>query len=541
MTQNIKDSSSLSDRFDELAETFSRRLRIGNAPSIDEFINEFQDRMSGELESRIRHLFPILILMECDGSRPDDWSQVGSIEGTIENAIQNYQGPPAGRELGDFKIEEEIGRGGMGIVYVARQKSLNRKVALKLLPASSQFDHRRKTRFQHEARSAALLHHTNIVPIFHIGEHEGLCYFVMQHIEGHSLGDVLTSFSNTCATKDSTRLAADGSLSTISEKLFGTSESPAGISTSKNTDGTEENTNELMLVASNSATSNNSTLTAGRLKNRHIQMPSDYWNRVARIGDQIAQAVQHAHGKGILHRDIKPSNLLINEAQEVWVTDFGLAKSLNSPDLTRTGEIVGTLRYMSPEQMNGETDERSDIFSIGLTLYEMLTFQPAYDAEERQQLVQQIVSGNIPEVLSRNRHVPRDLATIVDKCIRPEPAHRYESANELCQDLRRFLAGQPIHARRIGIGEKFWKWCKRNPVVATLSSSLFLTLVAGILSTTYQWQITAAALKKSESQSELSLQTMFNVIDEFQGVLKSANKPSVRTVEARRNLVEKRA
>ena len=176
--------------------------------------------------------------------------------------------------------------------------------------------------------------------------------------------------------------------------------------------------------------------------------PATYWQSVARIGVQVAEALEYAHKQGILHRDIKPSNLLLDTRGTVWVTDFGLAKADDQQDLTHTGDILGTLRYMPPEAFEGKYDARGDIYSLGLTLYELLAFRPAFDEKDRGRLIRQVTHEEPPRLRRLNAEVPRDLETIVHKAIERDPGHRYATAGELAADLQRFLDDEPIQARR---------------------------------------------------------------------------------------------
>jgi formylglycine-generating enzyme required for sulfatase activity len=205
-----------------------------------------------------------------------------------------------------------------------------------------------------------------------------------------------------------------------------------------------------------------------------------YWQSVARIGIQVADALDHAHKQGILHRDIKPSNLLLDAAGTVWVTDFGLAKIDDQPNLTDTGDILGTLRYMSPEAFDGLSDARSDVYALGLTLYELLAFRPAFCENDRGQLIKQVTTTEPPRLRKLNRQVPRDLETIVHKAIDREPARRYATASELAADLQRFLGDEPIRARRLSSMERVLKWSRRNKGVASaaLITAVFLLTVA---------------------------------------------------------------
>src|SRR5262249_44713238 len=202
-----------------------------------------------------------------------------------------------------------------------------------------------------------------------------------------------------------------------------------------------------------------------------------YWQSVARVGIQVADALEHAHKQGIFHRDVKPSNLLLDLDGTVWVTDFGLAKADDHQNLTHTGDILGTLRYMPPEAFDGRADVRGDVYSLGLTLYELLTLRPAFDESDRHRLIKEVTEAE-PSPLRRLRpDVPRDLETIVHKAIEKDPAHRYASAAEFAADLQRFVDDEPIQARRLTTRERAWRWCRRNPAVASLVAALALLLV----------------------------------------------------------------
>jgi serine/threonine protein kinase len=179
-----------------------------------------------------------------------------------------------------------------------------------------------------------------------------------------------------------------------------------------------------------------------------------YWHSVARIGVQVADALAYANSQGVLHRDIKPSNLLLDTRGTVWITDFGLAKATDSDDLTHTGDIVGTLRYLAPERLSGESDERSDIYGLGVTLYELLTLRPAFEESDRNKLLRQLAEREPARPRTIDREIPPDLETIVLKAIAKEPADRYQSAAELESDLRQFLEDKPIRARRASVGER---------------------------------------------------------------------------------------
>jgi eukaryotic-like serine/threonine-protein kinase len=206
----------------------------------------------------------------------------------------------------------------------------------------------------------------------------------------------------------------------------------------------------------------------------------EYYRSVASIGRQTAEALAYAHARGIVHRDIKPSNLLLDMAGAIWITDFGLAKT-HDPRLTHTGDFVGTLRYMAPERFHGEGDERADVYGLGLTLYEMLTLRPAFPAQDRLKLLDHIRTQEPPRPRSIDQRIPRDLETIIQKAMRKDAQRRYQTAEAMADDLRRFLANEPIHARRIGPLERMRLWGRRNPALAAL---LFMLLLVAVGSTT---------------------------------------------------------
>ena len=297
---------------------------------------------------------------------------------------------------------------------------------VKVLRAHAWLDPQRLQRFQREATAVARLHHTNIVPVYGVGEQDGLHYFVMQFIEGQGLNDVLEQLK-----KD--RLSQIKRLAPLAGLPQGSGLTGSGWA---------------------------------------------YYQSVARIGVQVAEALDYAARQGVLHRDIKPANLLLDKAGQVWVMDFGLAKLTDSDDLTQTGDLIGTLRYMAPERFQNCSDAHSDIYSLGLSLYELLTFQPAFEEVDRSQLIASILREVPTRPRRLNPEIPRDLETIVLKATVHEPQGRYASAGEMAEDLRRFLADRPIRARRSSALEKVSRWCRRNPLVASLSAAILLLLVA---------------------------------------------------------------
>ncbi len=469
----MSDSSSERNPVELLAEEFLERYRRGERPALSEYTARYP-----EFAEEIRDLFPALVMME--DVRPG----TGDVTGDLEPR-------PAGGQklerLGDYRILREVGHGGMGIVYEAEQESLGRHVALKVLLTHSLLDPKQLQRFHREARAAARLHHTNIVPVYGVGEHGGFHYYIMQFIQGQGLDQVLGELKRLKEIQGGDGRAAEGSAAAAAQGLL-TGRFTAGGKGGGETAG-EANAPDGLLEGSEPARPGPSP-TADSTSSSTIHLPGQtehsalthssrqYFQSVARIGVQVAEALAYAHSQGILHRDIKPSNLLLDTQGTVWVTDFGLAKAAADGDLTHTGDIVGTLRYMAPERFNGQSDVRSDLYSLGLTLYELLTLRPAFDEANRNRLIQQVMHDEPPRPRRLNPAVPRDLETIVLKGITRDPAQRYQTPRELADDLRRFVEDRPIRARRAGAGERLWRWCRRNPALASMMAMVQIALLS---------------------------------------------------------------
>jgi serine/threonine protein kinase len=359
----------------------------------------------------------------------------------------------AQRRLGDFEILREIGRGGMGVVYEAVQVSLGRKVALKVLSTSLGLTPQAVQRFQREAESAAKLHHTNIIPIYATGSQDGTHFYAMELIEGPSLDHVIRDMRG--AEKGEppaeTPVPADGSALTAAYQ-------PAPRDAS-----------------SNSAVWKSSSLSSG----------SQYFDTVARLIAEVADALDYAHRHNVVHRDIKPANLLMAPEGRLSLNDFGLARVLEQPGMTATGEILGTPAYMSPEQVAaGRTplDHRTDIYSLGATLYELLTLRPPFAGERRDQVLAQIIHKDPRSPRSVSKKVPVDLETICLKAMEKDPDRRYQSAGAMAEDLRRFANRFAISARRVGPVGKTTKWVRRHPgMAAGIACAILAMVVAAIL------------------------------------------------------------
>ncbi|HUG91469.1 MAG TPA: protein kinase, partial [Planctomycetaceae bacterium] len=250
-----------------------------------------------------------------------------------------------------------------------------------------------------------------------------------------------------------------------------------------------------------------------------------YWHSVAHVGRQVADALEHAHDQGILHRDIKPGNLLLDTRGSVWITDFGLAKADDQRDLTQTGDVLGTLRYMPPEAFDGRSDARGDVYSLGLTLYELTALKPAFDMKDRHQLVRELTSGEPVRLEKLKPDVPRDLATIVHKAIDRDPLRRYQTARELADDLGRFLEDEPIRARPLSVTERLGRWCRHKPALAALVAAVVLLLVGVAVVSTL------SAIRISDSRDD-ALTAQRNEAFQRQQAEQSAEESRRRLVDA---------
>jgi serine/threonine protein kinase/WD40 repeat protein len=491
MSEPTGTSAARDELLNQLADEFAARQRAGERPGLEEYCRRHPD-----LADDIQSLFPALI--ELERAKTDAGPEL---------AVAEMDAPPV-TLLGDFRLLREVGRGGMGVVYEAEQLSLGRRVAIKLLPAAVFRDPVKKRRFEREAKAAGKLHHTNIVPVHGFGEHDGTPYYVMQFIPGLGLDAVIDELA---------RLAPDGCTSEPSRPRTGRhsalsvalARSLVGVDGARTDGWNGAADNHLSMTAAGGITPGPASLSGpGRsspvsFSTSGVRLPGQsgpaiggsvtkkttYWESVARIGVQVAGALAYAHKQGVLHRDIKPGNLLLDLDGTVWVTDFGLAKADDSDNLTHTGDLLGTLRYMPPEAFEGKSDARGDVYALGLTLYELLARRPAFDEKDRNKLVKEVTTGEPTPLDKVRRETPRDLVTIVQKAIEREPARRYATAEDLAADLRRFLDDQPIHARRQTHLERCIRWARHHPGIAVLggvlTGVLVLVTVASLLAAGY--------------------------------------------------------
>jgi WD40 repeat protein/serine/threonine protein kinase len=512
-------------RLDQLAEEFADRYRRGERPSLAEYTDRYPD-----LAEEIRELFPALV----------EVAQVEEDRCVEPTGPRAKPGPAPPPRVGDYRILREVGRGGMGVVYEAEQVSLGRRVALKVLPRNTVSDGSKVERFRREARAAARLHHTNIVPVFEVGQDGDAVYYAMQFIQGLGLDLVVDELRRLrgSGTDDSGRRGRsrggrkprsepptaglyhpgavdprsesgpppaqlhapgpefpDRPLSRVARSLLTSRFEVLDPAVSCDLAATEASsdqadpgeTTEGALDTGARGHTTSAVLPGGKaLSTMESSGRLAFYRGAARIGQQAAHGLAYAHARGIVHRDIKPSNLLLDAAGVVWITDFGLAKA-EEDGLTRTGDILGTLRYMAPERFRGEGDARADVYALGLTLYELLTLRTAFDSPDRLRLIEQIKAEEPRRPRALDPRIPRDLETIVLKAIDKDPRRRYATAEALAQDLQRFIEDRPVLARRSSLAERAWRTCKRNPLASSLAAGLVLALAIGLTGVTTQW------------------------------------------------------
>ncbi len=432
----------------QVADEFLRRQREGECPDVEEYVARYP-----EAADLLRPALESLRLLDCSRAGCDAPAEdvPGEVRGT----------------LGDFRIVREVGRGGMGVVYEAEQISLGRRVALKVLPLAGMMDERHLRRFKNEALAAAHLDHPNIVDVLGVGSERGVHYYAMRFIEGQTLADIIRDLRG---ERDRPTSADDQDVTRAYTPPATEAPAPAAP-----------------------------TRDQGLLSTKGSTRDAGFFRAVAQLGAQVAEALEHAHQQGIVHRDVKPSNLLLDGRGKPWVTDFGLAQIQSDVKLTQTGDLVGTLRYMSPEQALAKRvpiDHRTDVYSLGATLYELLTLRPVFEGSDRQELLRQIAFDEPTRPRRLNRGVPQELETIVLKALEKNPNDRYPTAQELADDLTRYLKDEPIRARTPSVSRRLQKWALRHlALVWATALGLALALVGLSVST-----VIALAAYRAESK-----------------------------------------
>jgi len=444
-TETIDDlSPELQEILGEFLESYALSVEQGSPLSYQELVQRHPqlrshiERMATEVEA----LCKIPSDSSLDRFAPFDATPIGK-----------------GMVLGDFEIVRELGRGGMGIVYLAFQKSLQRQVALKVLPFAAVLDPNQIARFHTEAQAAASLHHPHIVPVYSVGCQHGVHYYSMQYIDGQTIESFLQGLKQ--------------------ENIL---VRPACESTPLAHQSTRRTTKSV-----------------------------NYVRQIIRKMVDVATALSFAHARGIIHRDIKPSNLIIDRQGDLWITDFGLARIQDGQNVTIDGDLVGTLRYMSPEQASGQAhlvDHRVDLYSFGVTLYEMLTLHNAFDGSDRCQVHAAIERASPISARKLNPAIPIDVETIILKCIAPLKDDRYSTANALAEDLQRFLDNKPITARRPSLVDRISKWGIRRKKSAAAIAIGLLILACGSTMTTF-------FVMEQRNRAQLFAQNAQVVVDRF--------------------------
>jgi serine/threonine-protein kinase len=481
---------------DALVDELTERLQAGEAVDLEALARDHPEQAD-----QLRRLLPALHLLADMAHSAPPRPEHAAADGPAAVAVSGL--------LGDFLLIREVGRGGMGVVYEAEQVSLGRRVALKVLPFAGALDPRQLQRFRREAQAAAQLHHTHIVPVHFVGCERGVHFYAMQLIDGRTLADVIAELRGPAAAGPS---PAPG---TATAAYTPVSFLPAPPLRGKGAGGEESSVAGSSVAGLCEAGSGVADPgysysgppslptplplgeRGGRREGRRNEPAADtapaaaatprsrpdraYFRTVAQWGLQAAEALEYAHTMGVIHRDVKPANLLLDERGDVWVTDFGLAQFRTDAGLTMTGDLLGTLRYMSPEQArakHGLVDHRTDVYSLGVTLYELLALRPAFPAEEREVLLRQVVAEEPLPPRRLHKAIPAELETVVLKALAKEPEGRYATAQELADDLKRFLDDRPVLAQRPTLRQRAAKWARRHKSVVRAAIAVAAVVMA---------------------------------------------------------------
>ncbi|MHC5111009.1 MAG: protein kinase domain-containing protein [Planctomycetota bacterium] len=495
----------------ELVEEITNRMQAGESVDLSVY-----ERAYPEQAEQLHKLLPAIEVL---GGLKDPTVTRPSTARPIEPDSHVQPGV-----LGDYRIIREAGRGGMGVVYEAQQISLGRKVALKVLPFAAVLDNRQLQRFKSEAQAAARLHHTNIVPVFSVGCERGVHYYAMQYIDGQPLSGVIHELRQLSGLDPGE--PGDVVISEITSSLALGRYRPEKQQTAAGSS------------AASSLGLNSATSSLGISPTERSTRNVEYLGSVAELGVQAAEGLEHAHEQGIVHRDIKPSNLLLDTQGHLWITDFGLAhcQTDTTHTLTMPGDLLGTIRYMSPEQALAKrvvVDHRTDIYSLGVTLYELLTLEPAFPAKDQQELLRQIAFEDPRPLRRMNDAIPADLQTIVLKATEKNPDQRYGTAQEFADDLGRYLESKPILAKPPTLLDRATKWSRRHRAVVVAAAVLLVTSVIGLTASTVlilqeQGRTTAALtqaednLRTAEAQRERAEQNFQKARDAVDMMLTEA-------------------
>ena len=419
---------------DSIVDDFTRQIRAGQNPQVADFQKRYP-----QLHCQLGELLGSVAAIE--GLKSTAGDSTASFDRTKF---------PMPETIGEYNVLSELGRGGMGVVYLGKHQTLGRQVAIKVLPPSLASSEDRVDRFQGEAQAAARLHHTHIVGVFGVGQNESFHYYVMDYVAGRGLDELIGERKTKGSASDS-----------------------------------------------DSASSDQPKTASNRSDQAHFR-----W--AARVGADLADALAYAHGQGVFHRDLKPSNFLLGDAGVVRITDFGLAKYSDSDvHLTKTGDLIGTPQYLAPESLKGQYDAQSEVYCLGLTIYELIASQPAFAGGSPAEVLNKITTTRPSPLRKLNSKIPTDLSTVIEKAVSQEPESRYRDAKAFRDDLLAFREGRAISARRASTWQHAKRWARSNPLAASLSglSLALLTLVAVVTSIGY-WS-TNDALGKLQEQTEL--------------------------------------
>ena len=469
MTPRFESSIVRARHIDRWCRRFEHCWRNGEKPQIESFLEEVDP---GDRTVFLEELLGIELELRFEAGEiptPEDYrsrfachldlihkafADLGDIRASED---LNQPTTLVGQLLGDYRITREIGRGGMGIVYEAIQQSLDRRTSVKVLKPSLFRSERDVLRFQRESRTISRLHHSNIVEVYGVGLQKEIHYFAMQYIPGIGLDRLIAILKQ---RRYKTSSPATSTASPFRETTVGAS-------------GQESLTEDAVCDIYSD------------LAHTH---PFRRAAAVARIGEQIAEALAYAHHCGVIHRDVKPSNLLLDLHGTVWLSDFGLARQLHDLELTQSFDLIGTLRYMAPEAFGSGADERSDVYSLGLTLYELLMLKPVHEESRGKNPLEPVVHSDPVSPRQIDPSIPRDIDTIIMKAISADPQRRYQSAKELADDLRHFQNHDPIMARRTPWLVHLGRWAQRNRILSAVTAVAVLSLLTGITSTTWMWR-----------------------------------------------------
>ena len=415
---------------------------------LDDLVAQALDRLESEGEPGLERLLADLMVGEADVAARVRRRVETLRGGGLLEAPQRVPPLEIPEKLGEFRLVRCLGSGGMGVVYLAEQERPKRLVALKmLLPAHLFFPHARE-RFRREVEIVARLNHPGIVPIYTVGEDQGLPYFAMECVEGCSLAEVLRAARG----RDASELSGSDLRALVRQILHHQEHAAAGAPPPAAPDGPDD-------------------VFAARV------FSGTWADASLRLLEQVGDALAHAHARGVLHRDVKPSNVMVRADGRAQLVDFGLAQLQGSSKITRSGANPGSLPYMAPEQLaatRGEPDVRTDVYALGVTLYELLTQRSAFDAPSRETTARRILDGDAAPLRKVQPRLPRDFATACAQAMDPEPARRYATAAEFARDLEAAREGRPIAARPPSLVHSLWRQARRHPVRTAVAAALVL-------------------------------------------------------------------